>query len=212
MAPISRASRVSRWIVALVAGALALGSAAPALAHNVVEDRDPAADSVVTQSPVTVSISTNDSFLDTGDATRGFAIVAQDGAGLYYGDGCVNIDERTMSATIDLGGPGTYTVLYQFVSADGHTLQDSYTFVFEPGADHVPASGRSGAPVCGETAEDVPAEETTPEIIAPLDAHQVVADETVSLIPTIAGVVVLIVLLIGLGVSGLRGNAKRRAS
>jgi hypothetical protein len=32
----------------------------------------------------------------------------------------------------------------------------------------------------------------------------VVADESVSLIPTIAGVVVLIILLIGLGVSGLR--------
>ncbi|MCF8550307.1 MAG: copper resistance protein CopC [Pontimonas sp.] len=204
----STISRAPRWIAGLVGVALALGSAAPALAHNVVEDRDPAADSVVTQSPVTVSISTNDSFLDTGDATRGFAIVAQDGAGLYYGDGCVNIDERTMSATIDLGRPGTYTVLYQFVSADGHTLQDSYTFVFEPGADHGPAVGLVAPPVCGATTEDLPVEEITPELIVPAEEIPVVADDTVSVIPSIVGIAVLLVLLIGLGVSGLR---KRQA-
>ena len=208
MAPMSRASRVSRWILALVAGALALGPATPALAHNVVEDRDPAADSVVTTSPVTVSISTNDVFLDTGDATRGFAIVAQDATGLYYGDGCVTINERTMSATIDLGGTGTYTVLYQFVSADGHTLQDRYTFVFEPGADHSPAVGLDAPSVCGEMIEDSPVEESTPELIAPAEEIPVVADDTVSWIPSIAGIVVLLVLLIGLGVSGLR---KRQA-
>lgn len=204
MGYISRQSRGSRWILALVAGVMSLGVASPALAHNVVEDRDPAADSVVSTSPVTVSISTNDVFLDTGDATRGFAIVAQDDAGFYYGDGCVIINERTMSATIDLGGPGTYTVLYQFVSADGHTLQDSYTFDFEPGAQHRPAVGLDAPPVCGEIPADLPVGESTPELIAPPGEIPIVADDTVSLIPSIAGVAVLLVLLIGLGVSGLR--------
>ncbi len=204
----SRALRATGWMVAVVVAVLALGSATPALAHNVVEDRDPAADSVVTISPLTVSISTNDVFLDTGDATRGFAIVAQDGAGLYYGDGCVIINERTMTATIDLGGPGTYAVLYQFVSADGHTLQDSYTFVFEPGANHSPAVGLDAPPVCAATTEERPVEETAPEMISPVDEIPVTTDGPSSLIPSIAGIAVLIVLLIGLGVSGLR---KRQA-
>jgi methionine-rich copper-binding protein CopC len=195
-------------MVALIAAALSLGFPASAFAHNVVEDRDPAADSVVTTSPVTVSISTNDSFLDTGDATRGFAIVAQDASGLFFGDGCVSIDERTMSASLELGEAGTYTVLYQFVSADGHTLQDRYTFVFEPGADHVPASGRRAAPVCGETTEEIPVEETTPEVIAPVGALPAVGEESISLVPTVAAGVVALVLLIGLGISGLR---KRQA-
>lgn len=195
-------------MAALLVGALALGYASPALAHNVVEERDPAADSVVTTSPVTVSISTNDNFLDTGDATRGFTIVVRDAQGLYYGDGCVDIIERTMSATIELGAPGTYTVLYQFVSADGHTLQDNYDVVFEPGAEHSPASGRSEAPVCGETTEEIPIEEGAPEVVAPAEATSVVAEETVSPIPSIAGIVVLLVVLIGLGISGLR---KRQA-
>lgn len=204
MARIRRQSRASRWMVALIAAALSLGFPAFAFAHNVVEDRDPAADSVVTTSPVTVSISTNDSFLDTGDATRGFAIVARDAAGLYYGDGCVSITEATMTATVALGEGGTYSVLYQFVSADGHTLQDAYTVVFEPSPDHVPAAGLSTAPVCGDTTEELPSEQTTPEPIAPI-----VADDSVSLIPIVAGVSVLAAVLIGLGVFSLR---KRRAT
>jgi hypothetical protein len=120
----------------------------------------------------------------------------------------VTINERTMSHTLGLGEPGTYTVLYQFVSADGHTLQDSYTFVFEPSPEHVPTPGLSEPPMCGELPEDLPVEQTAPENSVPLDSPQVLADESVSLIPTVAGVIVLIVVLIGLGVSGLR---KRRA-
>lgn len=208
MTRIRRQSSAPRWMVALIAAALSLGFPASAFAHNAVEDRDPAADSLVTTSPVTVSISTNDNFLDTGDATRGFAIVARDAAGLYYGDGCVSIIEATMSATVELGEGGTYSVLYQFVSADGHTLQDSYTVVFEPPPDHVPAAGLSTAPVCGDTTEELPREQATPEVIAPSQTLPLVADGSVSLIPIVAGVIVLIIVLIGLGVSGLR---KRQA-
>lgn len=202
-------ARHSRWVTVLVAAALSVGLPSVAFAHNVVDSRDPAADSVVTESPVTISISTNDEFLDTGGVSRGFALVAQDAAGLYYGDGCVTITERTMSATIDLGGPGVYSVLYQFISADGHTLQESYEFVFEPAPSHVPATGLTDPPVCGEVAEEPAASEDTPELIAPapVDATPVGANESVSLIPTVAGVFVLVIVLIGLGVSGLR---KRR--
>lgn len=211
MWPIGRESRVRALAVALMTAALSLGFPATALAHNVVEDRDPAAGSTVTESPLTVSVTTNDDFLDTGGATRGFALVARDSAGLYYGDGCVTITERTMSATMELGGAGIYTVLYQFVSADGHTLQESYDFVFEPSPDHVPAMGLSEAPVCGEPTEELPDQEMNPDVIspAPMDAPPVTADESVSLIPTVAGVIVLVVVLISLGISGLRKARER---
>jgi methionine-rich copper-binding protein CopC len=208
MRPTVRHATTHRWVVAALVAMFLLGSPTTAFAHNAVEDRDPAADSVVTLSPVTVSVTANDNFLDTGDATRGFAIVARDTTGLYYGDGCVNINERTMSATLGLGEPGAYTVLYQFVSADGHTLQESYAFFFEPSSDHVPAAGLSEPPMCGESPKDLPVEQTAPEVVGPLDAPQAVADESVSLIPTVAGVIALTVLLIALGVSSRR---KRRA-
>lgn len=211
MWPIGRDSHARASAVALIVAALSLGFPVAALAHNVVEDRDPSAGSLVTVSPLTVSISTNDNFLDTGDATRGFAVVARDSAGLYYGDGCVTITERTMSATIALGGAGTYTVLYQFVSADGHTLQENYDFVFEPAPDHVPAMGLSGPPVCGESTEELPDPEMSPEVIAPApaDATAVTPDGPASLLPAVVGGIVVAIALIGLGVSGLRKARER---
>ncbi len=129
-------------------GALMMG-ASPALAHNVVEDSTPTPGSTVTQSPITVSITTNDVFLDLGGDAQGFGIVVRDGAGLYYGDGCVTLVERTMSANVDLGGPGTYEVIYQFVSADGHSLSESYEFTFAPESNHMPAQGYDSPAECG---------------------------------------------------------------
>ena len=129
-------------------GALMMG-APPALGHNVVEDSTPTPGSTVTQSPITVSITTNDVFLDLGGDAQGFGIVVRDGAGLYYGDGCVTLVERTMSANVDLGGPGTYEVIYQFVSADGHSLSESYEFTFAPESNHTPAQGSDSPAECG---------------------------------------------------------------
>jgi len=126
-----------------------LGIGAPALAHNVVEDLIPTPGSTLTTSPVSVSVATDDAFLDLGENLGAFAILMVDQDGFFYGDGCVELIERQMSASIDLGLGGTYQVIYQFVSADGHILSDSYTLVFEPDDSHAPVSGLPEAPVCG---------------------------------------------------------------
>lgn len=133
----------------LVAGFIYSG-VSPAVAHNTVEELVPEPGSTVQSSPLIVSIGTNDDFLDiTGDA-RGFVVVALDSEGAYYGDGCVEIVERRMTAELALGEAGTYTIAYQFVSADGHSLQESYTIEFEPGPAHSAAPGAPIAPVCDE--------------------------------------------------------------
>lgn len=139
-------------LLALTGGVLlvwltALGSTA--LAHNVVEDRVPVPESTITTSPVDVSIVTDNPFLDVGDNRGGFAIAMMDEDGLYYGDGCVELLERQMTASVALGGPGTYSVVYQFVSVDGHSVSENYTVEFQPGADHTPSTGKPDAPVCG---------------------------------------------------------------
>jgi methionine-rich copper-binding protein CopC len=150
-------------------GFLAAGSAA--LAHNVVEERIPIPETTVTESPVEVSISTDDLFLDVGDNRGAFAIVMQDEAGLYYGDGCVELAERQMTASINLGDPGLYVVIYQFVSADGHALSESYSVYFEPEATHQPTQGIPVPPVCGvdyqPTEELLPVEPDTAEPAIP---------------------------------------------
>ena len=63
------------------------GMGSVALAHNVVEDRIPVPESTITDSPVDVSLSTDDFFLEVGGNQRGFAIVMVDSDGLFYGDG-----------------------------------------------------------------------------------------------------------------------------
>lgn len=121
-----------------------------ALAHNAVIESVPAPDSVVEQSPLAIRITTSDQLLDLGDAKRGFGIAVVDSAGLYYGDGCVQIDTTSLSATVLLGEAGVYSVIYQYVSADGHSLADQYSFTFSPGLDHQPTWGVSHPPLCGE--------------------------------------------------------------
>jgi len=129
--------------------ALALGSVAPAFGHNVVEQRVPAPDSVVNQSPVEVSIATDGSFLDLGGEGRGFAIVVRDSSGQYFGDGCVELTEGRMRTSIELGEPGVYELAYQFVSADGHSLAESYEFSYAPPGDYRSAPGYPSPPECG---------------------------------------------------------------
>lgn len=215
MTPASLTSRAAITTLAVALAGAWMFWSAPALAHNVVEDRIPEPGSVVQESPLTVSIGSNDVFLDISGDGRGFALVAVDDAGLFYGDGCVTITERRMEAVIALGDAGTYDIVYQFVSADGHSLSDRYSIVFEPTAAHTPARGQATAPVCGEdpnyadasveapSAEE-PQAQATPE---PVAASQ---DEGFALsLPTIAGLVVLVIVATGLITSGLRAKKNR---
>ena len=154
----------------LVGGCFALGligMTSPALAHNVVEDRIPSPDSIITISPVEISIATNDMFLDLGGEAGGFGLVMVDDNGLYYGDGCVLLNERRMGALVDLGPAGRYSIVYQFVSADGHLVSESYHVDFQPDNSHIPAQGYPDAPECGvdrEAPEDITAIAESPEL------------------------------------------------
>jgi copper resistance protein C len=137
--------------------------ASPAIAHNQVLTVSPEPDSVVTESPLAISITTSDQLLDLGGEGRGFAMTVTDESGLFYGDGCVIVDAATMSALVPLGEQGQYTITYQYVSADGHSLSDRYSVSFEPGETHVPRQGFAEAPVCGveSVVPDVTAVEAT---------------------------------------------------
>lgn len=115
-----------------------------------------------------VSVTTDNDFLDLGGKSLGFAIAVRDSSGLYFGDGCVDLTERRINSRIDLGEPGVYTILYQFVSADGHSLSESYEVTFAPENDHAAAQGSSSAPVCGGDA--APTQDMEVGVVAPDDA------------------------------------------
>ena len=136
----------------------------------------PAPGSTVTESPVDISLTTNDIFLDLGGDARGFGVVIRDSAGLYYGDGCVSVIERTMSASAELGEADTYEITYQFVSADGHSLSESYEFGFAPTSSHTPAPGYDAPAECGVPRDTPIAEAETVATSTPIATEEAPRD------------------------------------
>ncbi len=65
----------------------------------------------------------------------------------------------TLSTPAAMGAAGTYRVVWQVVSEDGHTVSDEYTFEWSPGPGFEPSTGQAAPPVCGAA---VPEETTTP--------------------------------------------------
>jgi len=133
---------------ALLVAASAVLVAVPAMsasAHNSVVSTTPAEDAVVTEQPGTVSLTTNDALLDLG---TGAALLVQGPDGLAYGDGCAVIDGATASSVVELGEAGTYTVIWQVVSTDGHPISGEWTFDWQP-ADGVVLGTGTDSPACG---------------------------------------------------------------
>jgi methionine-rich copper-binding protein CopC len=145
----------------LVTGLVAasLFAATPAFAHDELIDSTPAAGETLTTLPAAFSITMNEDLLDLDDKGSGFGILIQDSNGLYYGDGCVNVNGPTMSADAVLGEPGEYTFIWQVVSSDGHPTSDEFTFAWAPEGDFAAATGSATAGDCnGQYARDAPAE------------------------------------------------------
>lgn len=131
-----------------IAGGAVLGLAAPASAHNYMIASTPKVDGTLTSLPEAFEITTNDKLLDIGGSNAGFAyrIVGPDGK--YYEDGCLEVDGPSMTTKAALGASGKYTVEWQIVSADGHTVSDEYTFTWKAPSGSTPAKGAAEPPTC----------------------------------------------------------------
>jgi methionine-rich copper-binding protein CopC len=138
-------------LAGLVLVAAMLGAwVAPAYAHNYVVGTTPAAGSVVTEQPGVVSITTNDNLLDLSGEGAGSAIQVSGPADAprYYGDGCATVSGPTVQSAVQLGQAGEYTVVWQTVSTDGHSISDSFTFTWQPDAGQVLDAGSVDAREC----------------------------------------------------------------
>lgn len=129
---------------------LALGVATPASAHDSIVGTVPASGSTVTADPRTVSLTFSEPLLTLGGETSGFAVVVTDPAGLFYESGCMSVADTVASTKVALGVAGTYTVVWQVVSSDGHPTSGTYTFDYAPAADAIVNEGMTAAPACGE--------------------------------------------------------------
>ena len=122
---------------AAVAVGAVLGLAAPAQAHDYIASSTPAEGETLTALPADFSVTASATLLDlTGDGS-GFGLQVTDAAGRFYGDGCVSIVDSTVSTPAALGEAGDYTLVWQFVSSDGHPTSGTIAFTWAPPADAV---------------------------------------------------------------------------
>lgn len=146
---------VRATLVGVMAATLVVTGAAPAAAHNYVVASTPADGEVLTALPESWLIETNDSLLYGGN-DEVFGMWARDADGLYYGDGCVDVSGPQMTADPAIGAPGEYTLVFQFVSADGHPLSGEIPFEWAPEGEHQPATGSAELPRCGVAVDGEP--------------------------------------------------------
>ncbi len=136
-------------VLALALGIVGVVAVAePAVAHNQIVSSTPAPNQTLTALPAQFEIDTNNALLDIGGTGRGFAFEIQDAAGAYYQTGCVSIVDDNMFTDARLGAPGAYTIIYQLVSSDGHTVSGRIPFTWSPSSSAVVTKGVSSPPGC----------------------------------------------------------------
>ena len=157
---VAHAMNARRWSVGALAGAVVVAalvgwSAAPAFAHNSPIGSSPADGEVVTEQPGTFTVTLNDELIDLHGEGSANAMAIRGPAGaaapLYYGDGCVTPLGPSIETKAQLGQPGEYTVIWQAVSTDGHSVSEEYTFTWQPAAGQELAEGSPALPACGST-------------------------------------------------------------
>ncbi|MEO6826062.1 MAG: copper resistance CopC family protein [Microbacteriaceae bacterium] len=134
-----------------IATALAVVPAMSATAHDYLVDSTPAAGSVQSAPLSEISLTFNDVVLDlSGDGSSTLMQVTGPGAATnHFETGCPTAVDRTVTQPVALGGPGSYTITYQIVSADGHTVSSSLQFSYQPPAGTTEAAGTASGPNCG---------------------------------------------------------------
>lgn len=159
MGNLTRRGRIAGLGLALlVATAGGLAAASPALAHNFYVSSTPGENEVLTTLPDEFIVTTNDNLLDLGGEGSGFAMQVVGPDGLYYGDGCVTVSGPSVSMTAAAGPAGDYTLTWQVISADGHTVSGEIPYRWEPTPDAETSTvGAAAPPVCGEATEPDPA-------------------------------------------------------
>ena len=157
-APRRARSRPASLLVLLVALAVPWIGTSPASAHDALGGATPAAGSTLTVAPAEVRLTFAEPPTPDGLA---LAVTGPDGSSVATGAPSVQANQ-VVRALAPLTRSGTYTVAYRVVSADGHPVTGSYTFVLALAAS--PSATSGSAPAANPTptsAEATPAADVT---------------------------------------------------
>lgn len=151
-------------VVTLSAAAL-LWAPAAAFGHASEVGSSPAAGEILDAAPSEVRIDYDSALLEIGAA---LVVRSADEESITTGPAVVG--DRVFSVPVDPSvGPGEYSVAYRVVSKDGHTIENSFTYVVAGEASPTPeVIAEAAAPTADATTE------ATPETIA---EEPVAADE-----------------------------------
>ncbi|MBT1541289.1 copper resistance protein CopC [Curtobacterium flaccumfaciens pv. flaccumfaciens] len=144
-----RTARTTAAALAIVAaGLLTLVGVQPASAHSALTSSTPADGAVVTEPLQTVDLTFSEAPLAGLDA--GLRIQVTDASGTEVATGDVTVSGTTMRRAVDLDR-GNYTVLWRYVSPDGHPIEGTLAFEY-----------RAAAPVSTPSASVTPTASTAP--------------------------------------------------
>ncbi|MCS5508776.1 copper resistance protein CopC [Curtobacterium flaccumfaciens pv. flaccumfaciens] len=135
-----RTARTTAAALAIVAaGLLTLVGVQPASAHSALTSSTPADGAVVTEPLESVDLTFSEAPLAGLDA--GLRIQVTDASGTDVAKGDVTVSGTTMRRAVDLD-QGSYTVLWRYVSPDGHPIEGTLAFEYRAAA---PASTPSAS-------------------------------------------------------------------
>ncbi|TSD10204.1 copper resistance CopC family protein [Curtobacterium sp. KBS0715] len=144
-----RTARTTAAALAIVAaGLLTLVGVQPASAHSALTSSTPADGAVVTEPLESVDLTFSEAPLAGLDA--GLRIQVTDASGADVAKGDVTVSGTTMRRAVDLD-QGSYTVLWRYVSPDGHPIEGTLAFEY-----------RAAAPTSTPSASVTPTPSTAP--------------------------------------------------
>jgi methionine-rich copper-binding protein CopC len=121
-----------RRIAALATSLFLILLVSPASAHTVLVSSTPQANSVIESIPSSISITFAEDLVEIGNSNS-ISVLDQDGDEVSQGN--VSVSGPTLSKNLIAGDQtGIFKVDYRAVAADGHVIQDSYTFTVTPTA------------------------------------------------------------------------------
>jgi len=162
-----RTARTTAAALTIVAaGLLALVGVQPASAHSALTSSTPADGAVVTEPLESVDLTFSEAPLAGLDA--GLRIQVTDASGTDVATGDVTVSGTTMRRAVDLDR-GNYTVLWRYVSPDGHPIEGTLAFEYRaaapvstPSASVTPTPTASTAPTSSATATATGASDGAP--------------------------------------------------
>jgi copper resistance protein C len=159
-----RGPRAAAGAIILLIAALVIIPATSASAHDYLVDSSPEPNSVQTTPIHKVRLTFDDIVLNLSHdgSSALLQVTGPNAAQRHFETGCPTILDRDVTAPVALGGPGKYTVTWQIVSADGHTVSNSIVFTYRPPAGAPEAKGTTSRPVCGKNGDGASTQAAVP--------------------------------------------------